>query len=384
MSSSGRGEISQPVERKLYAESMGRCMNPGCRKELFRKNGDIIEKAHIEPYCKTADNSFENLVVLCPSCHTDFDKNHAFTPEEVLDWKRIRREEFERFFNKKYTTFEDLKKEVVPLLLENKTIFENYYLKDHRELWDKFEITILANNRKLKMLFLANLDLIQRHHEKSYSNLTYIQAFIAHVDEFEATRSDQEKSREILFPAEINSMFGIAPIEGSILPLTESFELLIKKLKAQGKFEAVFMGINRPFIQMNDNGKSVQVFWDDTPRLRQLYYDYGCFRGAKVRLESLNFALKYIRSRKVSYKFLSDSNVREIIIQGTKLIFVYEYCLSQADLMRLSPEENSIIVNLHNWNGESCISKQAYELAERMNVRLLTMEAFYEYINSIK
>ena len=123
---------------------------------------------------------------------------------------------------------------------------------------------------------------------------------------------------------------------------------------------------------------------DDTPRLRQLYYDYECFERAKVRLESLNFALKYIRSRKVSYSFLTDDNIREIIIQNTKLIFVYEYCLSQADLIRLSPEENSVIVNLHNWNGKSCISVQAYEWAERMNVRLLTMEAFYEYINKIK
>lgn len=120
--------IDKTVRRRLYAESMGRCMNPNCQRELFRKNGDIIEKAHIDPYCETADNSFENLVLLCPSCHTDFDKNHAFTPEEVLRWKKIRREELERMFSKKYATFDDLKKAVVPLLIENKTIYENYYL----------------------------------------------------------------------------------------------------------------------------------------------------------------------------------------------------------------------------------------------------------------
>mgnify|MGYP000476599993 FL=1 len=39
-----RKEISENVKRKLYAESMGRCMNPHCQKELFRINGDIIEK----------------------------------------------------------------------------------------------------------------------------------------------------------------------------------------------------------------------------------------------------------------------------------------------------------------------------------------------------
>ena len=69
--------IEENVKRRLYAESMGRCMNPNCQKELFCNDGDIIEKAHIDAYCQTADNSFENLVLLCPNCHTNFDKNQV-------------------------------------------------------------------------------------------------------------------------------------------------------------------------------------------------------------------------------------------------------------------------------------------------------------------
>lgn len=149
--------IEKNVKRKLYAESMGRRMNPSCNKELFCKNGDIIEKAHIVAYSKLLNNSYENLVLLCPNCHTDYDKNKAFSSEEVLSWKKIRKEELEKLFCKKYNTIEELERTVVPLLLDNKTIFENYYLKCNRELWDKFEFKILANNRKLKMIFLANL-----------------------------------------------------------------------------------------------------------------------------------------------------------------------------------------------------------------------------------
>lgn len=376
--------IDESVKRRLYAESMGRCMNPNCQRELFCKKGDIIEKAHIDPYCETADNSFENLVLLCPSCHTDFDKNCIFTPEEVLGWKETRREELEKMFSKKYTSFEELKKEVVPLLLENQTIFTSYYMKGNRELWDKFEVTILSNNRKIKLLFSANLDLIQYHQQESYSNLACIQVFMRHIDEFEATRTDEEKSREVLFPAEIDSMFGIAPVKDSLLPSTESLELLIERLKSQGKFETIVMGIDRPYIQMMEAEKSIKVFLDDTPRLRQLYYDYNCFRSAKVRLESLNYALKYIRSRNVNYRFLNENNLRQIIIHNIKLIFVYEYCLSQSDIIQLSPEENSVIINLHNWNGDSCISKQAYEIATTMGVKILTMKAFYGYINKFK
>lgn len=226
--------IDESAKRKLYAESMGRCMNPNCQRELFCNNGDIIEKAHIDPYCKTADNSFENLILLCPSCHTDFDKDNAFTPKEVLGWKRTRREELEKMFSKKYASFEELKKEVVPLLLENQTIFTSYYLKENKVLWDKLEAAILSNNRK------------------------------------------------------------------------------------------------------------------------------------------------------ISFRFLDETNLREIMIYDKKLIFVYEYCLSQSDIIRLSPEENTVIINLHNWNGNSCISKQAYEMAAAMKVELLTMKAFYGYINKFR
>ncbi|WP_207654440.1 HNH endonuclease signature motif containing protein [Lacrimispora amygdalina] len=376
--------IAEDIKKRLYAESMGRCMNPACQKKLFSENGDIIEKAHIDPYCETADNTFENLVLLCPNCHTNFDKNHAFTPEEVLGWKKTRGEEVERIFSKKFSSFEELKKAVVPLLEENKAIYENYYLHENKSLWNKFEIKMLQNNRKLQLLFSSNLSLIQSNQNKSYSNLEYIRVFIAHVEEFQATRSDAEKTREILFPVEINSIFGIAPVVDSIIPSVESLELLIEILIEQNEFERIVMGVEHPYICIYENGKATSVFLDDTPRLRQMYYDYKCFRSPKVRLDSLNFALRYIRSRSVSYKFLTKANLREIIIQKQKMIFVYEYCLSQAFLTQLSPEENSVIVNLHNWNGESCISHQAYSLAEDMNVRLLTMNEFYRYINEIK
>ncbi len=379
----GSRYINKNVKRKLYAESMGRCMNPSCQRELFGKNGDIIEKAHVVSWGKTSDNSFENLVLLCPTCHTEFDKNKAFTLEKVLEWKNIRKRELERFFSKKYETFEELKRKVVPILQENKIIFEKYYLHDNKNLWDKFEYKILINNRKLKMLFLANDRLIQRHQERHYSNLAYIQLFLLHVDEFEKTRMEGEKIREVLFPSEINSMFGIAPVEDYMIPSTESLELLIKKLKEQGKFEEIVLGVGCPYIKMHEEGESVFVYLDDTPRVRQLYYNYNCFVGTKVRLQSLNFALNYIRSRNVNFEFLSDSNLREILIKGKKMIFIYEYCLSQSELMRLAPEKNSIIVNLHNWNGDGCISSEAYKLASHMNIQLLTMESFYEYINEI-
>jgi len=377
-------KISDYVQRKLYAESMGRCMNPDCQEELFKDNGDIIEKAHIIPFCDTTDNSFENLIVLCPNCHTNFDKNAAFTSKDIKMWKQIREQEFDRIFNIKYTSFDDLSNKVTPLLIENKTIYENYYLNNKKELWNNFEGKILANNSKLRKILEKNFDLIQRHPDKNYSNLELVHLFLTHIDEFEATRLEDEKNRYVLFPVEINSMFGISPVKDSLIPSVESLEALITVLQNEGKFISISIGNEDPYILLNEDGKTVKIFLYDTPRLRQFYFEYNCFKKVKVRIESLNFALKYIYSRKVKFEILNYNNLREILINKVKIIFIYEYCLSKVMLTQLSPEANSVIVNLHNWNGRSCISKEAYDFSKVIDVTLLTMDGFYGYINEQK
>lgn len=377
-------EISEDVKRRLYAESMGRCMNPDCKKELFVYNGDIIEKAHIRPYCDTADNSFENLIVLCPNCHTNFDKNFAFKADEVKQWKHIRAEELNSFFSIKYSSFEDLKNKVKPLLWENKMIYENYYLKGNKNLWDKFEVKILVNNRKLKNILSNNLMLIQSHPNNTYSNLNLVHLFLAHIDEFEHSRQDEEKTRQILFPLEINSLFEVSPLSDSFFPSVESLELFISKLQNENKFIDIFMGVNEPYISIRNSGEISEIYLKDTPRLRQYYYDYECYRNTKVRLKSLNYALRYIKSRGIDFKFYKYNNLREIEIKNKKMIFVYEYCLSRAFLECLCPSPNSIVVNLHNWNGSGCISSEAYTFAKLINVELLDMDAFYIYVNRLQ
>lgn len=375
--------ISEEIKRRLYAESMGRCMNPDCKIELFADNGDIIEKAHIIPYCDTADNSFENLIVLCPNCHTNFDKNFAFKTEEVKQWKQIRANELNSFFSIKYPSFNDLKDKVKPLLYENKTIYENYYLSRNKDLWDKFEFKILVNNRKLKNILSNNLALIQDYGDKDNSNLNLVQLFLAHIDEFEHSRLDEEKKRQILFPKKINSLFEVAPINDSFIPSVESLEILISKLQNENKFIDISMGIDVPYISICNSGKISEIYLKDTPRLRQYYYDYRCYRRSSVRLESLNFALKYIKSRGIEFKFYEYTNLREIEVKNKKMIFVYEYCLSKVFLANLCPNSNSVIVNLHNWNGALCISSEAYEFANLINVELLDMDMFYKYVNQL-
>ena len=234
-----RKEIPVRIQRALYAESMGKCMNPDCHEALFIDEGEITEKAHIDAYCETENNSFDNLVILCPNCHTKFDKLHLFTDEEVREWKKIRKKELLEFFSKKYSTFDKLSEHVVPLLLENKRFFENYYLSGNKLLWDKFEYRTLINNRKLKTLLINNLHLFQSHSTKEYSNVYFVQKLVAHIDEFEMTRGSDEKIRQVLFPQEINSMFGIEPVSDSFMSSTESLEALIEKLSDINMFKEI-------------------------------------------------------------------------------------------------------------------------------------------------
>lgn len=363
---------------------MGRCMNPDCSNHLFTTAGDIIEIAHIQPYSKTENNAYENLIILCPNCHTDFDKNFAHKPEEVKNWKKTREIELERLFAKHFHTFEELNQKIKPLLLENKTIFENYFLNDHKKTWDLFEGTILSNNKKIKTILSNNLDLIQYHNNSHYSNANIVHTFLIHIDEFEKTRPENEKARFVLFPEEINSLFGIEPIKDTLLPSVESLEDLITKLKKIGKYKDIKLGVDNPYLIIEEDKEIVRLFLDDTPRLRQYYSNYKSFKKVGVRLPSLNFALKILKSRGFNFSFIKDENLREIEIENIRITFIYEYCLSKLELQSLSPTKNTLVVNLHNWNGSSCISEEAYDLAKKMKVNLLTIDDYVKYINSLK
>lgn len=97
----------------LIASCWGYCCNPDCRKPvLYESQGDIFwiwEHAHIYAYeldgprwhaNSMHDNNFENLIVLCPSCHTLVDKNpNIYSVHLLLGWKRIRKEFIEKGIN---------------------------------------------------------------------------------------------------------------------------------------------------------------------------------------------------------------------------------------------------------------------------------------------
>ncbi|MGA5315092.1 HNH endonuclease [Streptomyces pseudogriseolus] len=55
------------MQRDVLVEAGHRCAIPTCRSTP-------VELAHIKPYVKVKEHRFENLIALCPTCHTRFDR----------------------------------------------------------------------------------------------------------------------------------------------------------------------------------------------------------------------------------------------------------------------------------------------------------------------
>lgn len=99
-----RKAIPTATRLRLFAQSSGHCQKPDCLDPIFpaEMGGDkhIAEMAHVIPHGdagprhadRPADDfdadTFENLILLCPTCHTMIDKNpDAYPRHLLLDWK---------------------------------------------------------------------------------------------------------------------------------------------------------------------------------------------------------------------------------------------------------------------------------------------------------
>jgi hypothetical protein len=62
-----RDSLPTETKRAVLVEAGHRCAIPTCR-------ATTTEIAHIIPWAETQDHSFENLIALCPTCHTRYDQ----------------------------------------------------------------------------------------------------------------------------------------------------------------------------------------------------------------------------------------------------------------------------------------------------------------------
>lgn len=99
-----RKQIPSETRLRLFSAAAGHCQRPDCLQPLFpaEMGGDkhIAEMAHVIPHGGTGPrhevrptgqfeaDSFENLILLCPTCHTIVDKDpDGYSRGTLIGWK---------------------------------------------------------------------------------------------------------------------------------------------------------------------------------------------------------------------------------------------------------------------------------------------------------
>ena len=89
-----RKAIQKITLKNLYIRSGGKCEICGWGDEYL---GTILQAHHITEYCKTQDNSLDNLMMLCPNCHQSV---HTIKNCEDVTMKENIASSFKSYINK--------------------------------------------------------------------------------------------------------------------------------------------------------------------------------------------------------------------------------------------------------------------------------------------
>jgi len=211
---------------KLFADSGGYCQNPDCNINLFLSVGNtefhIAEMAHIisagdtgprsKNVTKEEKGKFENLILLCPTCHTKIDKaEKEFSEDFIKKWKSEHSQKINVLFNiVPFQSRNDIRKAIQPLLNENKTIFNIYGpLTDERynpesempKTWvSKIHSILLPNNRKILSILDVN------YQQLTENEMEIVELFRQHVLDFESRHLNNEELNGVQFPVKINNL----------------------------------------------------------------------------------------------------------------------------------------------------------------------------------
>jgi hypothetical protein len=198
--------ISEKDIKKLWGLAAGRCSRPGCEQECIRfldsQDPTIIgEMAHViakkpdgpRGRPEGGEDTYENLILLCPTHHTEIDKapDGAFPVATIHDWKRAHEERVRTSFaSPRYSDRRELAIAIKRLLLENHAAWKEYGPESEEaqrnpasnlaNVWQLRKLDmVVPNNRRIIKLIQQNRDLIDLN---DYSSCM---AFVQHAEGFE-------------------------------------------------------------------------------------------------------------------------------------------------------------------------------------------------------
>lgn len=194
-----RKSIPAETKLRLFAASGGHCQRPECLVTLYpmELNGvkHIAEMAHVIPHGEAgprkeerpeADfdpDSFDNLILLCPNCHTIIDKNpDAYPRTMLLTWKR------EHLANLaasqgiiEYQSREEVRTAIAERMAENKAIWDKFAPVDGDDfeydpesekaaLWEqRVKGVILPNHYQVLSVLKSNTNHMTEKETKTYA-----------------------------------------------------------------------------------------------------------------------------------------------------------------------------------------------------------------------
>ena len=182
-----RKAIPAATRLRLFSEAAGHCQKPDCLDALFPDDlggvKHIAEMAHVIPHGEAGPrhedrpegefdhDAFENLILLCPTCHTKIDKDPDGFPRNILlEWKN---NHLVNLATKQgIKTYEDraqAKAAVAGIMAENKAIWDRFAPEQGADFeydpeaeaakaWSqRMRSVILPNHFRIQAIVKANL-----------------------------------------------------------------------------------------------------------------------------------------------------------------------------------------------------------------------------------
>ncbi|OSI06913.1 hypothetical protein BWD08_10185 [Neisseria animaloris] len=161
------------------------------------------------------DNTYDNLLLLCPNCHTKIDKTPDDYPFELLrEWKRFVEEKYEEFISSvHFSNKNELKESIKKYLIENKISHDYLGPKSKTAQrnpnsnlslqwqYKKLEV-IIPNNKKIISIIEKNTSLL------SPEELELFYIFKEHALAFERHQYSPIEDYP-LFPKEFEEIFSL-------------------------------------------------------------------------------------------------------------------------------------------------------------------------------
>lgn len=228
MTSRGKAAPDRITQQRLFASSGGYCQNPNCNAPLFRETGtEIIHVAELAHVFAANDDgprapgalseaergAYENLIVLCSSCHTEIDKAESDYPPELLhSWKSHHQVALRKVFGaKRCSSRLEARKVIEPFLAENHALFDALNPEHpanenpESEIATKWQAAmraqILPNNRRILAVLDANRELM------NVNELSVLEQFRQHINDLALRHlTDVAPANQAIFPKDMLAM----------------------------------------------------------------------------------------------------------------------------------------------------------------------------------